>query len=322
MQYFTKDVQHPINIATVSGDVTVCTGGEEIQHYFENLEQIDSEKEVLYFNPPGSEISIKQDTFSYKLDEAGAVVFKESTNASIHYLSKNNDEDNPVLITSSKPFWWNPYSEDIINPSGYDGNDEIGIYRLSERRDAINAKHTEWITDAISAHPPSTDGIFSIAYTKAQYEENSSDKKHLVSIEKNRPSENIHRHPDVRLYEDSLMPGVTEIYIVRSGNVGLGIFDLNQGKLHYHLLEQGDVFKVDPEDIHAVLATSEDFEYLCLQNPSCYHYPFHHNKHQFSLVSEIKERLGYDLIGDTILHITKPGKYDIENIDFAALGIE
>lgn len=295
------------------GCVKVYVGKGNINASFKDasLEQCDSE--ILLFNPPGSRLTLLFEEASYVLSEAGTFLMPAHPRLEIEQAPTGDSAEapNPIALFATAPCWWRPYAGPALNESGFEGDRLVGVCRLSERKDPATGMATHWSNDSVSSKPEFVAGVLALSYVIPRTTSRSGADGEMVSILHNRPEENIHRHPQVSKYEPGAsMRGLFEWYIVLSGKLGIALFDTGGRSLTYHLIKRGEALRIDPEEIHAVLATSHDFEYLCVQTPSCYHYPFNYNKHQFFHVSEIGEKVGFELAD--ILTFEEPGEYNLD----------
>jgi hypothetical protein len=225
----------------------------------------------------------------------------------------------PLAAEVRPPGWWRPYEGPSRNPTGYEGDAEVGTYDLGERRSAESGGPTEWTNDSVSSRPEGALGVHGFSYMRNRVR-GEGGPADMLPIYENRPEECVHRHPRVSGYErGSEVEGLSELYVVGSGKVGIGVFHPEEGTMDYHLLAQGDALVIGPDEVHAVLATSREFSYSCLQAPSLYHYPFNYTKHQFARVDEVDALLGRHLVGG-LASIEEPGVYRLE-ADARALGV-
>jgi hypothetical protein len=248
----------------------------------------------------------------YELNEPGTFLISSDARAKIDYnaIGKDIRHVEPLAVFVKGPVWWEPYTGEARNSSGYVGNQNVGVYKLSERKDPRTGLPISWMNDSVSLKPESIHGTLGFSYVRPKnMNPQDRDVGRMIPIFANRPEESIHRHPCVSRYRsDSNIQGLAEFYLVLSGKIGIGTFNTNEDVLNYHLLGKGQVLGIEPEEIHGVLATSVDFQYVCVQVPSCYHYPFDYNKHHFAYVAEMETRLGFDVVS-TLLGAEEPGDY-------------
>jgi hypothetical protein len=311
MQKYHLQSNPIIHSCNISGLITMCMGERSISSYFAALPHQSSEDEVLLFNPLGSRISLHSRKDNYELNEPGTFLMSPDSLPTINYNATENHlyAVEPLAVLVTHPDWWQPYTGHSLNASGYAGDKTVGIYKLSERKNPQTGTPTSWTNDSISLKQESAYGVLGFSYVLPKKRAEGRNPNAMIPIFENRPEESIHRHPQVSKYEPECnILGLSEFYIALSGKVGVGIFDTGRDTLSYHVLGKGEALRIDPEEIHGVLATSHDFQYLCIQTPSCYHYPFNYNKHQFSYVSEIEAKLGYDVIG-VLLEFEEVGDY-------------
>lgn len=312
MQLYRGPFEGEIKFKTNSVEIYLYRGKAYLESYFNILNKNGAERDVLIFNPEKCEIKVD----GYSLNKSGTVLISKGIKP--HVEIKNLKDC--FAISADLPEWWSRYTGESHNSTGYEGNEEIGIYKLSDRRDFFTNEPTTWTNDSVSKKPDNAYGFISLSYVIPVKKFNLKYKDEMIPIYENRPYENIHRHPDVRRYEHgSQIRGLTEIYIVTKGKLGVGLFNKYDNKLSYYLLAEGDVLQIEPGEIHAILCTSKDFAYVCVQIPSCCHFPYHHNKHKFSDVYEMSNRLGYDIF-EKITQITELGLYNFR-IDCKVLEI-
>ena len=295
-----------------SGDIQVCSGQENIARYLASISSQVSAHEVVFFNPPGSQLTLRLYGKTYVLKEVGAIVTNVSEGIAINHepFDSRADGIDPIAIVAAAPQWWRPCREMPINTSGYCGDDSVGVYRLSERREPHTSAPTTWITDSVSSKPKRVSGVLGVSYVVPKGPKPCGQRR-MISIVENRPEENVHRHPQVSRYEpEENMPGLNELYVSLQGKLGIAMLDSRQATLTCHLLGESEALCVEPEEIHAVVSTSPAFQYLCIQLPSCYHYPHYYNKHQFFNISEASVAIGYDLA--ELIAIEEPGTYLLE----------
>ena len=313
--------EHPLTILNeAGGSLSVYVGEGSFNSYLYEIGEKGARSETLVFNPPDSTMAVLSETERYLLDGAGTVVVAKDASPKFIYSVPDIGSLGPLAMTTSAPDWWESYEGDPMNTTGYRGDECVGVYDLSERRNTVTGKTTEWTNDAVSSRPDNADGVFGFSYmTSGRITD--GDPNEMVPIHENRPSESIHRHPKVHQYvQGSDITGIHELYVVVEGKVGIGVFDRDKGTMDYHLLKAGEALMVDPDETHAILATSKEFAYACTQAPSTYHYPFEYTKHDFSTVSEMNQRLGYD-VHEQLKGYTESGTYTLE-MDVRALGVD
>lgn len=296
-----------------SGDLQVCSGQENIARYLDSIDSQGSAHEVVFFNPPGSKLTLRLRGKSYVLKEVGAFISSASEGIAIAHepFDSRADGIEPLAIVAGAPQWWRPCQETPINTSGYCGDDSVGVYKLSERREPHTSATTTWITDSVSSRPKRVSGVLAVSYVTPKGVQKPCAQSEMISIVENRPEENVHRHPQVSRYEpDANMPGLNELYVTLQGKLGIAMLDSREPTLTCHLLGESEALCIEPEEIHAVVSTSPAFQYLCIQLPSCYHYPHYYNKHQFFNISEASSAIGYDLA--ELIAIEEPGTYELE----------
>lgn len=296
-----------------NGSVRVAVGRTNINACLKAASHNAIDGEILLFNPPGSRVALCLEEESYVLNEAGTFLMPPYPELAIEQAltADCTFAANPIALFATAPGWWRPYTGRSLNESGFEGDRRVGLYRLSERRDPATGSAIHWTNDSVSSKPDSVGGVLGLSYVVSKANERMNRTDGMISIIENRPEESVHRHPQVSKYEPAnSMLGLFELYIVLSGKLGIALFDAGGYSLTYHLIEEGEAVRIDPEEVHAVLATSNRFQYLCVQMPSCYHYPFNHNKHQFFRVSEISSKAGYEIAD--LLKLEKPGEYEMD----------
>ena len=313
--------EHPLTIVNeAGGTLSVYVGERSFNSYLDDVADKGAYGETLVFNPPDSTMTVTSETESYLLDGAGTVVVAKDASPRFLYSVPETGSMGPLAKTTTAPEWWESYEGEPMNTTGYRGDEWVGVYDLSERRNTDTGGSTEWTNDAVSARPEEADGVFGFSYMTSG-RVNDGGPNDMVPIYENRPVESIHRHPKVHQYvQGSDITGIHELYVVVEGKVGIGVFHPEEGTMDYHLLEAGEALVVDPDETHAILATSKEFAYACAQTPSTYHYPFEYTKHDFSPVSEMEQRLGYD-VNERLKGFTEPGVYTLD-VDARALGID
>lgn len=313
--------EHPLTFVNeAGGSLSVYVGERSFNSYLDEVAEKGASGETLVFNPPDSTMAVLSETERYLLGGAGTVVVAKDASPRFIYTVPKTGSMGPLAMTTTAPEWWESYDGESMNPTGYRGDHLVGVYDLSERRNTTTGKATEWTNDAVSSRPDNADGVFGFSYmTSGRITD--GDPNEMVPIHENRPSESVHRHPKVHRYvHGSDITGIHELYVVVEGKVGIGVFHQDRGTMDYHLLEAGEALVVDPDETHAILATSKEFAYACAQSPSTYHYPFEYTKHDFSPVSEMNQRLGYD-VHERLKGFTEPGVYTLD-MDARALGID
>ncbi|MDP7081423.1 MAG: hypothetical protein QF415_16120, partial [Candidatus Undinarchaeales archaeon] len=224
--------EHPLTIVNeAGGSLSVYVGERSFNSYLEDVAQNGADGETLVFNPPDSSMAVISGTGTYLLDGAGTVVVSKDASPRFFYSVPETGSMGPLAMTTKAPEWWGRYEGDPMNTSGYRGDDSIGVYDLSGRRNAITGGSTEWTNDAVSSRPDNADGVFGFSYmTSGRIKD--GDPNDMVPIPENRPTESIHRHPKVHQYvQSSDITGIHELYVVVEGRVGIGVFHQDKGTM-------------------------------------------------------------------------------------------
>ncbi len=151
--------------------------------------------------------------------------------------------------------------------SGYDitglvqAKNGITVYKHSGKYNQFNYKPTEWITNATEwadGESP-TIGVSRVI---------SDQEKQVRNFNIIRPEEKIHKHEN----PNNKFENQTEVYILTQGRAAFCNSINNKNEIR--ILEPGDMFIVPPDLAHGLIAVDDEYEHLCCQVPSAFHYGF------------------------------------------------
>ncbi len=149
--------------------------------------------------------------------------------------------------------------------SGYDitglvqAGNGLTIYKHSEKYNQFNSRPTEWITNATEW---TEKGSLDIGVSRVI----SDEVKEARNFNIIRPEEQIHKHENGKNKEEKQ----TEIYILTQGKAAF--CTSNNHKTNLRILEAGDMCVVPPGLEHGIVAIDDEYEHLCCQVPSAFHY--------------------------------------------------
>ncbi len=204
------------------------------------------DKDILYKNK-----KYKNDYVYWKKSYPNADILRNEL------LQKDFSQEEIDKILS---FWLNS------NITGYDFSglkyidDDMSLYNLQLKTNFWNSEKSCWLTSSMAPASgvllPSFFGVSLI----------DTPKKGVVKMSDLRTSEVLHKHSDEQDKKQ------TEIYLITSGKAAFTI--LKNGIPETKILNEGELFVVEPGALHCINSVLGEYEHLCTQLPSAFQYGY------------------------------------------------